>query len=365
MKVLIAIITCHKFSYKAQAQRETWVPNVRGADVKFFYGIGERKLLPDEVLLDVADDYKSLPYKIKAMVRWALDRDYDYIFKVDDDVYVWPNRLMSCGFEQTDYMGRHNTSGWISGGPGYWLSRRAAKIVAGADKIDDWAEDRGVGSLMAQAGIKGTYNDLFCLLPNWQFSTLDLITACDTTGGFDMYAWHETQHCQKVLSPEFTQILCNPTPKDIAAATKSMLLITTRYVDLTRAELGYLLGMMDKYQMAGGSVHVNGSAFLQAGLFARLGGGRVGYHPVGTNYFNHNGIRFRPVEFLGDYFLVKTEWMKRQPPWKQGPQGRAEWFFQIRSDEERIVVCPDCVADYTRPESAEFSNPDLREVFLP
>ncbi len=103
MKTLIAVMTCHKPEYqsKIEAQRATWVKDVRGADLVFFKGLSvHRNVLgvqppSDEVWLDVDDGYKQLKLKTTAIVRWALQRGYEYLWKLDDDVYISPDRLLA------------------------------------------------------------------------------------------------------------------------------------------------------------------------------------------------------------------------------------------------------------------------------
>ena len=111
MKTLIAVMTCHKPEYqdKIEAQRATWVKDLRGADLAFFKGLSVyRNVLgvqppSDEVWLDVDDDYKQLKLKTTAIIRWALKRGYEYVWKVDDDVYLRPERLLALPF--FDYCG--------------------------------------------------------------------------------------------------------------------------------------------------------------------------------------------------------------------------------------------------------------------
>ena len=76
--------------------------DVVGADVVFFKGwsiYGERA--SDEVCLDVDDDYKELKDKVNAIHRWALQRGYEYLWKVDDDVYLRPERLLALNLSTT------------------------------------------------------------------------------------------------------------------------------------------------------------------------------------------------------------------------------------------------------------------------
>ena len=114
----------------------------------------------DGKLLGVADGYLDLPIKVQAICKWALERKYDFLFKADVDTFIWIDRLMASGFEQHDYSGW--TSEWkmpaetnyCSGGAGYWLSKKAMKIVAEAALTKDTAEDRWVGRVLFDAGIK-------------------------------------------------------------------------------------------------------------------------------------------------------------------------------------------------------------------
>jgi hypothetical protein len=104
-KTLIAVAGCHKFRERANNQRATWVGDVVGADVKFFVGhpIDNRTPLPDEVWLDCPDSWLERKQKVLAIIRWAMEHGYEYLWKVDDDVYLRPERLLSVKF--FDYCG--------------------------------------------------------------------------------------------------------------------------------------------------------------------------------------------------------------------------------------------------------------------
>lgn len=105
------------------------------ADIKFFFGRGAtREPREDEVFLDCDDAYLGLPNKVQEILRWAYDRDYEYVLKCDDDVVLDPRALLSSDFDQHDF------TGWQDPGckPGeirtpwgfcYWLSRTAMKLV--------------------------------------------------------------------------------------------------------------------------------------------------------------------------------------------------------------------------------------------
>lgn len=178
MRLLIAIKSCERDMANGfnQAVRETWVRDVPpDVHARFFVGHGNARTAPDEVRLDCPDDYMSLPAKTRSILRWSLERGYDFVFLCDTDTYVMPDRLLASGFEGYDLTGCFNgkigvpraTEGdaghwqpadqgngatrywaWISGGNGYWLSRAAAQAVLDWPGTGDWAEDRTIGQAL-------------------------------------------------------------------------------------------------------------------------------------------------------------------------------------------------------------------------
>ena len=184
MKILLSINSCVKFARNGsnQALRDTWLQGMakyNRVDYKFFIGDGTpthdddimlsklgdcpprfagvekvETYIPqvDEVMLPVPDDYRHLPCKVKSSLHWAVNLHYQYIFKCFADTYVDIERLLSSGFEAHDYTGRWY-GGYAVGGSGYWVSNKAAKVVADA-KVTDWSEDRWVGrDVLQPAGI--------------------------------------------------------------------------------------------------------------------------------------------------------------------------------------------------------------------
>lgn len=167
-RILIAIKSCHKYAHRAQAQRETWIPEVgEAADVFFF--LGEKDVYsprPDEIVLPVSDTYSALPAKTRGICRWAAERRYDFVFTCDDDTYVQPDRLLRSGFEQHDYVGRFRgpSGGYAApycSGFAYWLSRRALEIVAAQQLGQDTADDRWIGNVLLEAGISGALDERY------------------------------------------------------------------------------------------------------------------------------------------------------------------------------------------------------------
>lgn len=164
-RILIAVATCHLFRARAEAQRDTWVKELRqipghaDCDIRFFLGGGEPQH-PDEIILPVDDGYLGLPAKTKEICKWALEQGYTNLFKTDDDAYVQLERLLASGCEKFDYAGRLRGPSGIFAAPycsgfGYWLSATAMRIIADAKLNGDDAEDRFVGNTLLAAGIWG------------------------------------------------------------------------------------------------------------------------------------------------------------------------------------------------------------------
>lgn len=174
-KRLIAILTCHKqkFLDQAEAQRQTWIPACAklGMDVKFFLGQSDRPAREDEVYLDVDDGYGGLPAKVKAMFAWSVAHDYHYTLKTDDDVYIIPGRLDKVPVAPHDFVGRFRvpSGGYpaeYASGFAYWLSKRAAAVVAASPLNTDWAEDRWVANALALQSIYGMSDWVNYVAPN-------------------------------------------------------------------------------------------------------------------------------------------------------------------------------------------------------
>lgn len=191
MNPLIGIMSCwrDKLNGCHDACRRTWmkymVPNL---SYKFFVGRGIGTLQPDEIMLDVPDDYEHLCEKSQAMCAWALANKYDFLFKADRDTYLSPKRLLVSGFEKYDYSGHfpgYPIEGYLpadgqslsdycdargvypycSGGPGYWRSAKAMQAVVEAPL--DWkrldnrgasAEDLWQPNILFPLGMRG-YHD--------------------------------------------------------------------------------------------------------------------------------------------------------------------------------------------------------------
>lgn len=210
MKILVAIVTCAAYRHRADAQRETWVKDMASAfpsaDVRFFFGASGPRLRDDEVVLPVDDGYETLPLKVQRMFRWALDEGYDWVFKLDDDVYLRPERLAtSVPSAPHEYCGRlRGASGKYpapyASGFSYWISAKAMSLVVRSAWTGDKAEDRWIGNLLSRKNV-------FCY-PDYRFVVVqakksasssqegprsgnEIISACEYEGAEEMRRAHE------------------------------------------------------------------------------------------------------------------------------------------------------------------------------
>lgn len=185
-RILVAVPTCFQLDYEGkwehkgnpeygrdmhvsgpneqtEACRETWVKDFapfKSVEVKFFYGKPQggypREPLADEVFLDVPDGYGSLIEKSVGICKWAADKDYAYIYKCDTDTWVFAEKLLVEMMENAfDYAGYRHAN-VCSGGPGYFLSAKAALIIArvGQQRRHEYAEDVHVSRVLAEKGIE-------------------------------------------------------------------------------------------------------------------------------------------------------------------------------------------------------------------
>jgi hypothetical protein len=169
MKVLIAIVNCHSRYAYANAQRETWIPEIpEGVDYKFFLGRGgQRESKSDEVFLDCGDGYTSLPEKVQAIIRWAKEHGYEFILKCDDDVILLPVEWLASGFDQHDFTGWANVHNreWSSPwGFCYTLSKWAMDIIIDSTLPDHYNDEGWVSqNLLRQGGIRLHSDVRYCL----------------------------------------------------------------------------------------------------------------------------------------------------------------------------------------------------------
>jgi hypothetical protein len=164
MRVLVGILACEKDRWAHDSVLQMWVPNNVDnwehaghlSTFRFFVGAG-RKDYPNEFInTEVADENGT--GKTRRMIKYSLDKSFDYLFKCDVDTYVRVCRLLESGFEKRDWLGGYGSKDiGPYGGSGYWLNREAMSQLQ--DDVEDartprpWDEDRWVGANLIYKGL--------------------------------------------------------------------------------------------------------------------------------------------------------------------------------------------------------------------
>ncbi len=201
MKILIAIVACHARKHHRESQRQTWLKDLTQADYRFFLGRGPEQVLDDEVLLDVPDDYQNLVLKSRFIFEWAHEREYDYVFKCDDDTFVIPDRLLSSDFRKHDYTGEARVldglGRFICSGGGYWLSEKSLKELVNSPEEwqykprhlalngpELWPEDRWVAEVLQRREVRPhddrrytskEFADNETVIAKWEYSPEEML----------------------------------------------------------------------------------------------------------------------------------------------------------------------------------------------
>jgi hypothetical protein len=155
IRILIGICSCHRFTERRKAVRETWLGQLPDGIAAVFF-VGEGDLMePDAIVLPVRDDYSSLPKKTQAFCRYALEHyEFDYLFKCDDDTYVIAEHLFDLLTSAPEFVG--SNVWWPShadGGAGYLLCQKAVRIIAQALCPETGPEDVWVTQTLQKAGM--------------------------------------------------------------------------------------------------------------------------------------------------------------------------------------------------------------------
>lgn len=175
-KILIGALSAWKYEERRRRCLGTWMrdlqPNMMGTVGSVFLMGIPTVPRPQRygcfLFLPTPDTYPTLPQRTHWFCRWALEQEgWDYLFKCDDDTYVSVPRLRLAAdahcLASHDYVGAEwrEGVGYASGGAGYLLSRRAAKIIAERGLLLEGAEDALVGHHLRDAGFPFTIDPRF------------------------------------------------------------------------------------------------------------------------------------------------------------------------------------------------------------
>lgn len=175
-KVFIALISCKKNIKKAQACKETWLSNLpSNYEFRIFTADENSNETVDDgtnvILGNVHDDYEHLPEKvINAFDYINKNFEYDYIAKIDDDVYFNPVALDNEDFDGYDYIGKFMKTEQsiieFATGPSYFISKKLCNILTSAEVLESFPvngyEDVeiAIATLMESPELYWKYNNI-------------------------------------------------------------------------------------------------------------------------------------------------------------------------------------------------------------
>lgn len=175
-RIIIGALSCMKYPERQKRCRGTWFADAAAAGLDAVFLLGSDSHDPhgrrgDRLTLAVPAGYQELPQRTRAFCRWALSQPgWDYLFKCDDDTYVSIPRLAAYDLAGRDYIGAEWAPGvnYGSGGAGYFLSRKAAAIVAERLTMALGAEDLLVGQVLRTAGVNLSIDQRFIPYGSWE-----------------------------------------------------------------------------------------------------------------------------------------------------------------------------------------------------
>ena len=136
MKILTTILTCTATQNRADACLGTWVRDIKKPHDYLFYGDHKQSISMAKTLdctPDLGEHRQRLPEKTFKMLVKALDYEWDFLFKCDDDTFVTFDRLIDLlknyNFNDDLYIGCKivNPFPYGQGGAGFVLTRSAVK----------------------------------------------------------------------------------------------------------------------------------------------------------------------------------------------------------------------------------------------
>lgn len=190
-RLLLAVKTCWNYKYeksdeggahrsgideyRARAPRETWYKDWKKSyqddiSVKFFYGVPKNDVSHQEnsIVLDCPDDYVNLPRKTQKIMEWAYEHEYSNVLLMDDDVYIWMNRLTAdIKSWTTPPVYRGHSNGWFISGAAYWVNRQAMLTVISEKwrKEETTMEDQWTGRTLGKAEINPEHDERYHVCP--------------------------------------------------------------------------------------------------------------------------------------------------------------------------------------------------------
>ena len=158
MNPLIFILTSEADKAKGyhDAIYDTWLTEWGALiDYKFLFSREHTAAADDELVVDAPLGYMEAVYVVQEAVRWALHNKYENVCIATSDTYFAIPRMLASDFKEHDFVGLRCNPPYfhVTGGPGYWLSRHACRVLIQARTYLEY-QDLWASRELQKAGIE-------------------------------------------------------------------------------------------------------------------------------------------------------------------------------------------------------------------
>ncbi len=181
-RIVVMVISCEANRRKQESMRQTWLKDLKTANIEHVFIEGNPSLdrpvhLGDTIFVNCPDTYEYLSHKVYKAIK-VINKTYDpdFILKTDDDCIYNIQKILEIDLHSYEYIGSNIISGeratydwhkkslsnlqladilykarrdirWFDGQGGYFLGRKAMDIIVqtGLEEFSHMFEDYAVG----------------------------------------------------------------------------------------------------------------------------------------------------------------------------------------------------------------------------
>lgn len=159
---LVLVKSCKHFRGRQVAVRATWASALREAGIRVMFLEGQSmfpRMDGDRLCVVSGDSYGWNTVKLREGLRLAVrDLEFSRLFVCDDDTFVHPLRWLGhepegeleCRVFDFKLRGKKP---WVSGGSGWWMSRRLCQLYADTVRERHSSDDIAVARVAQAHGI--------------------------------------------------------------------------------------------------------------------------------------------------------------------------------------------------------------------
>lgn len=111
MKFLVLVFTCKKYFNRLNAINTTWGDQLKQLNIPYYFVSGDEdiKQFDNSIFLDnFVECYEQLPLKTFHAFSESLKHSFDFLVKLDDDVYFNIDKFLKLDIKNFNYIGKFN-----------------------------------------------------------------------------------------------------------------------------------------------------------------------------------------------------------------------------------------------------------------